>query len=91
MTLARWPNAGAYASTTAKINEKTFAYAGDRPKGWQTPNDPWVFGYLRLDWCDTYDRAWRLDPVAHTVELSREPDYGIEAKRRFYFFNVLEE
>lgn len=91
MTLARWPNVGAYAATAAKVDERTFAYEGDRPKGWKAPNDPWVFGYLRLDWCDTYDRAVRLDPEKRTVELSREPDYGIEAKRRFYFFNVLEE
>ncbi|RYG48547.1 hypothetical protein EON79_04145, partial [bacterium] len=55
------------------------------------PNDPWVFGYFRFDWCDTYDRAVKLDPEKRTVELSREPDYSVEAKRRFYFFNVLEE
>ena len=91
MQIARWPNAGTWAMIAAKKGEKSFAYEGDRPKGWKTPNDPWIFGYLRLDWCDTYDRAVRLDPETRIVELSREPDYGIEAKRRFYFFNVLEE
>ncbi|CAN5394909.1 hypothetical protein BH11ARM2_BH11ARM2_10570 [soil metagenome] len=91
MQIARYPNAGAWAYTAAKVDAKTFAYGGDRPKGWKTPNDPWVFGYLHLDWCDTYDRAVRLDPEKRTVELTREPDYGLASKRRFYFFNVLEE
>ncbi len=91
MTLARWPDRGEYAKVEAAKGPKSFAYAGDRPRGWKTPNDPWIFGYLRFDWCDTYDRAVRLDPEGRTIELSREPDYGIEAGRRFYFFNVLEE
>lgn len=91
MQIARWPNAGQWATTVAKVGEKSFSYEGDRPKSWKTPNDPWIFGYLHYDWCDTYDRAILVDPSARTVELSREPEYGIEAKRRFYFFNILEE
>ncbi|MGV3616539.1 MAG: right-handed parallel beta-helix repeat-containing protein [Fimbriimonas sp.] len=91
MQIARWPNAGNWAKIAAKAGERSFTYEGDRPKAWKTPNDPWIFGYLRLDWCDTYDRAVNLDLETRTVELSREPDYGIEAKRRFYFFNILEE
>ena len=91
MTLARWPNVDDYAKIAAVKSAKSFAYSGDRPQGWSTPNDPWIFGYLRLDWCDTYDKAVRLDTKSRTVELSREPDYGIEAGRRFYFFNILEE
>jgi hypothetical protein len=90
MQIARWPNVGEWARVEAAKGPKAFSYSGDRPRQWQAPNDPWIFGYLRFDWCDIYDRA-ALDPESRTVELSREPEYGIEAKRRFYFFNVLEE
>lgn len=90
MQIARWPNAGDWARVEAPKGEKGFTYAGDRPKRWQAPNDPWAFGYFRFDWCDTYDQV-TLDPDSQTAELSRAPEFGIEAKRRFYFFNVLEE
>lgn len=91
MTLARYPNVGKWESLDSVPSPKTFGYAGDRPKQWQTPNDPWVFGYFHFDWADTYDRVVNLDPSKRTVELTREPEYGMAAKRRFYFFNVLEE
>lgn len=90
MQIARWPNAGEWARTGEAKGERTFAFDGDRPKRWKGPNDPWIFGYLRLDWCDVYDRA-KVDSEARTVEVSRKPEFGLEAKRRFYFFNVLEE
>lgn len=90
MQIARWPNAGQWAQIAEVKGEQTFAYAGDRPKRWKGPNDPWIFGYLRFDWCDVYDRA-KVDPHAGTVEVIRKPEFGLEAKRRFYFFNVLEE
>lgn len=91
MTLARWPNVGSYTETTERIADDQFRYASDRPKGWKTPNEAWAFGYFRFDWCDTYEKISQLDPTEQTVTLARAPDYGIEAKRRFYFFNVLEE
>ena len=89
MTLARYPNKGKWLDVDAVVNPKTFYYPGDRPATWKSP-DAWVFGYFHFDWCDTYDKA-KLDTTTKTVELSREPDYGVAAKRRFYFFNVLEE
>lgn len=91
MTLSRWPNRGSYTETVESLGPKSFRYDGDRPKRWTGPNDPWVFGYLRFDWCDTYERVSDLDKEKRTVTLAREPDYGIDAKRRFYFFNILEE
>lgn len=91
MILARYPNEGEWLKVEGTINSKTFIYPGQRPSTWKSPHEAWVFGYFKFDWCDTYDKAMVLDSAKRTVELSREPDYGIDAKRRFYFFNVLEE
>ena len=51
MTLARWPNAGQWASiagTPAGQDGDRFSYGGDRPARWAQDDDVWVHGYWTL-------------------------------------------
>jgi len=105
MTVAQWPDAGAFARiagyTRAMTNEwgqesgalaGGFTYEGDRPKHWAPSDDIWVHGYWAYDWANSYERVRRLDPEARVVETA-EPHghYHFTKGQRFYFLNVLEE
>jgi len=107
MTLARWPNEGAFEKIAGfpeanaqndghggKIGklEDGFFYSGDRPRAWQNTRDLWIHGYWSWDWANSYERVAELDPQKRLVKTS--PPYGLYGFRkgqRFYFLNVLEE
>jgi hypothetical protein len=107
MTLARWPNEGAFEQIAGfpegsgqgdehggKIGQLDagFMYAGDRPRTWKDTRDLWVHGYWSWDWANSYERVASLELVQRLVKTA--PPYGLYGFRkgqRFYFLNVLEE
>ena len=107
MTLARWPNEGAFEpiagfpEATAqgddhggKIGklEDGFTYAGDRPRRWQDTSDLWIHGYWSWDWANSYERVASLDLEQRLVKTAPPHGlYGFRKGQRIYFLNVLEE
>jgi hypothetical protein len=107
MTLARWPNEGAWEKIDGfpesaaagddhggKIGklEEGFRYAGDRPRRWQDTANLWVHGYWAWDWANSYEQVAAIDLEGRLVKT--QPPYGLYGFRkgqRFYFLNVLEE
>lgn len=107
MTLARWPNEGAFARIDGfpegagrgddhggQIGalEGGFLYGGDRPGRWQASPDLWVHGYWAWDWANSYERVETLDTARRLVRTAAPHGlYGFRKGQRFYFLNVLEE
>jgi len=107
MTLARWPNEGAWekiagfpeASGTGDEHggrigdlKNGFFYEGDRPRRWKDTSDLWVHGYWAWDWANSYEHVAELDPDRHFVRNAPPyGHYGFRKGQRFYFLNVLEE
>jgi hypothetical protein len=107
MTLARWPNEGAWeqiagvpdAGATKDEHggnigmlEEGFLYNGDRPRQWKDTSDLWVHGYWSWDWANSYERVASID-FEHRLIKTAAPFglYGFRKGQRFYFLNVLEE
>jgi hypothetical protein len=107
MTVARWPNAGQWA-TIAGVPPETaedddhgrsigkltagFTIDSDRPFRWQASPQVWIHGYWAWDWANSYERVAEFDPARR--HLRTAPPYGLYGFRpgqRFYFLNVLEE
>lgn len=107
MTLARWPNEGAwekiagYPEASAQPDshggkygdlKAGFRYAGDRPRGWQSSTNIWVHGYWAWDWANSYERIEVLDPAERLVKTAPPyGHYGFRPGQRIYFLNILEE
>jgi hypothetical protein len=107
MTLARWPNTGAweriagFPTNTAQGDEHGgniaalaggFYFAGDRPRRWQRSDDFWVHGYWAWDWANSYERIESLDLEQHLIKTAAPHGlYGFRKGQRFYFLNLLEE
>lgn len=105
MTLARWPNEGAFehiAGTPGSHKDEHggdlgdlnggFNYVGDRPAVWAPSENIWVHGYWAWDWANSYERVATLDTTNHLVKTAPpEGVYGFRKGQRFYFLNVLEE
>ena len=107
MTLARWPNDGAWEKIVGFPKESAtsdghggqlgklsegFTYEGDRPRRWQNTDDLWVHGYWAWDWANSYERVDRIDLRQRRVKTAPPHGlYGFRAGQRIYFLNVLEE
>jgi hypothetical protein len=107
MTLARWPNEGAWDKLTGfpagsgknddhggNIGDLPggFLYAGDRPRRWRDTSDLWVHGYWAWDWANSYERVTTLDLDRRFIKTAPPHGlYGFRAGQRFYYLNVLEE
>lgn len=107
MTLARWPNEGAFETIAGfpsdgargddhggQIGDLTagFHYAGDRPRRWKDPGDLWVHGYWAWDWANSYERVEVLDVERRHLRTAPPHGlYGFRKGQRFHFLNVLEE
>ncbi|HKX62270.1 MAG TPA: right-handed parallel beta-helix repeat-containing protein, partial [Verrucomicrobiae bacterium] len=107
MTLARWPNEGAwekisgFPTNLAKGDDHGgrigdlpggFFYSGERPRRWRDPGDLWVHGYWAWDWANSYERVTVLDVDQHLIQTA--PPYGLygfRAGQRFHFLNLAEE
>ena len=107
MTLARWPNEGAWeriagfpqqaarnddhGGTIGSLSEGFF-YAGDRPQRWKSLDGIWVHGYWAWDWANSYESVASLDREKRLIKTAPPyGQYGFRKGQRFYFLNVLEE
>jgi hypothetical protein len=95
MTLARWPNAGQWASiagTPAGQNGDRFAYSGDRPAHWAKDDDIWVHGYWTFDWADTYEKVQAIDTAKREIAtVAPHGAFGYTTGHHWYALNVLDE
>jgi|GEM_PF-182514 len=99
MHLARWPNEG--FTQSGKLVDKgdasgnrgpAFEYRNDRTKRWSKALEPWAFGYWYHDWADGAYSIGSIDSRRGLVRFARPiAKYGIRNRRRFHFFNLLEE
>ncbi len=107
MTLARWPDEGAweklagFPAGSGKNDDHGgdigdlpggFLYAGERPRRWKDTSDVWVHGYWAWDWANSYERVAELDLDRHFIRTAAPHGlYGFRKGQRFHFLNVLEE
>ena len=107
MTLARWPNEGAWELIDSfpeskaendghggKIGklEEGFVYRGDRPGRWQDKSDVWVHGYWSWDWANSYEQVASIDLDQRLLKTKAPYGlYGFRKGQRYYFLNILEE
>jgi hypothetical protein len=107
MTLARWPNEGAWETLAGfpagsgkgddhggSIGELPggFLYPGERPRRWRDTSDLWVHGFWAWDWANSYERVTTLDLDRHFIKTAPPHGlYGFRAGQRFYYLNLLEE
>jgi len=107
MTLARWPNEGAWQKIAGfpkgsgqgddhggTIGELPggFLYPGDRPQRWRDTSDVWVHGYWAYDWANSYERIAKIAFDQRWIQTAPPHGlYGFRAGQRFHFLNVLEE
>jgi hypothetical protein len=107
MTLARWPNEGAwekiagFPATGVESDghggepgklQNGFFYPGDRPRLWKDTGDIWVHGYWAYDWANSYERVAAFDLDQRLIKTAAPHGvYGFRKGQRFYFLNVLEE
>ena len=107
MTLARWPNEGAWEKLAGfpagsgkgddhggSIGDLPggFTYTGDRPRRWKETSDLWVHGFWAWDWANSYERVASLDLDKRIVKTAAPHGlYGFRAGQRFCWLNVLEE
>jgi hypothetical protein len=107
MTLARWPNEGAWEQIAGVPDsgatkdehggqigklEEGFLYSGDRPRQWKDTSDLWVHGYWSWDWANSYERVASIDFERRLIKTAAPYGlYGFRKGQRFYFLNVLEE
>ena len=107
MTLARWPNEGAWEKLAGfpagagkgddhggSIGDLPggFTYAGNRPRRWKDTTDLWVHGFWAWDWANSYERVASLDLDKRIVKTAAPHGlYGFRAGQRFCWLNVLEE
>lgn len=107
MTLARWPNEGAWdkiAGFPAEAGNDDshggsigalpagFNHSGDRPARWKNTSDVWVHGFWAWDWANSYERVAALDLEKRHVKTAPPHGlYGIRAGQRFCWLNILEE
>ncbi len=71
-----------------------FAYAGDRPSGWKSPDDIWIFGYFKYGWADDAVRLAKIDTAARTFTTAQPHLYGYSSGKpwnTWYAYNIPEE
>jgi hypothetical protein len=50
-----------------------------------------LHGSFIFDWSDSIVAVTSIDKTANLIHLAQEPNYGLAANRKFFYFNVLEE
>ncbi len=107
MTLARWPNEGAwekiagFPASSGKGDDHGgrigdlpggFLYSGERPRRWRDTSDLWVHGFWAWDWANSYERVTAVEADQHLIKtVPPHGLYGFRAGQRFYYLNLLEE
>ncbi|MCE9558357.1 MAG: right-handed parallel beta-helix repeat-containing protein [Armatimonadetes bacterium] len=93
MQIAGYPNAGSWLTIPDNHNGANDRFVSTVPadRGWGAQSDLWTYGFLAWNWADSFDKVKTYTPSTGVVELNAPMYYGIKAKQRFRFINVLEE
>lgn len=104
--LSRWPNdstvlLGTVIEKGSNLSEGdsaniggTFNYPGNRPSGWKTSDDIWVFGYFRYGWADDAVKLASIDTLKKTFTTAQAHRYGFYSGKPYntwYAYNIPEE
>jgi autotransporter-associated beta strand protein len=92
LVLARWPNAGSWATLTATTGTNLFTYSGTRPTRWLNAPDVWYHGYWYYLWADFTLPGVSINTNTSVITMSQAPrSYGIRSGQPWFAFNLLEE
>lgn len=80
-----------FALTYARISDREFQYAGDRPARWTSAPDAWMHGYWKEMWADCHVPVDSIDITNHRIRMGDSPGYGVEGSQPWYAYNLLEE
>jgi len=104
--LARWPNDS--AAVIGPVLDKgsvpadgdtgnrggTFTYSGNRPSGWKTTDNIWIFGYFHYGWADDVVKLASINTSNNTFTTIQPHVYGFyygASWNTWYAFNIPEE
>ena len=62
-----------------------------RMKTWQNPDDPWIFGYFKVDWSDVSLPVKDMDLNNGIITTGWPSPKPPEKGKRYYFYNIMEE
>lgn len=79
-----------FVATVDAVDATTFHYAGDRASRWTAADDIWAHGLFEYSWSDSHEHV-TLNASAHTITLGHPPQYGLDAARPYYVYNLVEE
>ncbi len=88
--LARWPNAGSWATNTRAVNSTSFTYSGTQPSRWSQAEEIWVHGNFYYDWADYAVPVTSINTATSTITVPATA-YGIASGSPYFVFNLLEE
>ena len=104
--LARWPNdtlvpmgnvlERGSVSTDGDPGSRggQFVYPGNRPSGWKTSDDMWIFGYFKYGWADDAVKLASVDLTGKTFTTVQPHLYGYSSGKpwnNWYAYNIPEE
>lgn len=88
--LARWPNAGSWATIATAPSNTTFTYSGTRPSRWNQAEEAWIHAYFYHNWADYAVKTTTINTATKTITVPAT-SYGIRAGQPYFAFNLLEE
>jgi autotransporter-associated beta strand protein len=92
LELARWPNAGSWATVAGTTATNVFTYSGSRPNRWLNAPDPWYHGYWYYLWADFTLPGTAINTNTSLITMAQAPrSYGIRSGQPWFAFNLLEE
>ena len=89
MQLGRYPNEGFLQAGTV-VAPGSFTYSDPAVERWMTAEDPWFSGLFGTYWYHS-QVGGTIDPVADTITLDADPQYGVKPGQPYSAFNLLEE
>ena len=90
-TLARWPNAGSWATVATSLSSSSFTYSDTEPSRWTQAEEIWIHGYFYYLWADNVRKATNINTTTKTIMLGANSTYGIAAGKPYFACNLLEE
>jgi autotransporter-associated beta strand protein len=88
--LARWPNAGSWATIASAPSSTTFTYSGTQPSRWSQAEEVWVHGNFYYNWADYAVKVTSINTATSTITVPATA-YGIRSGTPYFAFNLLEE
>jgi hypothetical protein len=79
------------SKSTPAASVVKIAFLEKNPLQWSYSKDIWLFGFWAWDWCDSTLKVGQIDHAQKHFIIEEQPAFGVEADRRYYAFNLLEE